>query len=73
MALLGLPPPEAVAIQPKRGKITDTVNVAFEDVTLPRLLLTTTVNTLPLSPLIVFGVVYDALTAPAISTPFFFH
>jgi hypothetical protein len=50
-----------------------TVKVALLLVTLPPLLLTTTENRLPLSAAVVAGVVYEALVAPVMFTPFFRH
>jgi hypothetical protein len=40
---------------------------------MPTALLTTQTNVAPLSLAVVDGVVYDALIAPEIATPFFFH
>ena len=42
-------------------------------VTVPRLLVTTTVNTALLSPMLVAGVVYMLEVAPLMSVSFFFH
>jgi hypothetical protein len=50
-----------------------TVSVASLLVTLPPLLLTTTLNLAPLSACVVGGVVYDELVAPAMCALFFFH
>jgi len=50
-----------------------TVNVALLLVTLPALLLTVTAKRAPSSAIVVGGVVYDALVAPAMFAPFFAH
>ena len=50
-----------------------TVKVAVPLVIDPAVLLTTTVNELPLSPVVVAGVVYVDPVAPEIFVPFFFH
>ena len=50
-----------------------TVNVALLLVTLPALLLTVTAKSAPLSSAVVGGVVHDALVAPVMLSPFFFH
>ena len=42
-------------------------------VTLPAALLTITAKSEPLSAAVVGGVVYDALVAPVMLTPFFIH
>jgi hypothetical protein len=42
-------------------------------VTLPARLLTATAKSAPLSPAVVGGVVYEALVAPVMFTPFFVH
>ena len=49
------------------------VRVALLLVTLPAELLTTTLNTAPLSALVVPTLVYDADVAPLIAVPFLFH
>jgi hypothetical protein len=50
-----------------------TVSVAALLVTLPKALLTVTVNSAPLSEADVAGVVYEAEVAPLMAVPFFFH
>ena len=50
-----------------------TVRVAAELVTLPMLLVTTTLNCEALSETIVAGVVYAGEIAPLIAEPFLFH
>ena len=50
-----------------------TVRLAVVLVTLPALLLTTTVNCAPLSELVVAGVVYVEDVAPEMAVPFLFH
>jgi hypothetical protein len=47
--------------------------VAVLLVALPALLVTTTVNSSPLSELVVAGVVYDEEIAPLMAVPFFRH
>ena len=56
-----------------RDVATFTVSVAALLVTLPVLLLTTTVNCAPLSDDVVAGVVYVEEVAPLIAVPFLFH
>ena len=48
-----------------------TVSIALLLVTLPAILPTTTAKSEPLSAAVVGGVVYDALVAPGMLTPFF--
>jgi hypothetical protein len=50
-----------------------TVRVALLLVTLPALFVTVTAKRLPSSASVVGGVVYDALVAPVMFTPFFVH
>jgi hypothetical protein len=50
-----------------------TVKIALLLVTLPARLLTITEKRAPLSLVVVGGVVYDALVAPVMFTPFFVH
>jgi hypothetical protein len=50
-----------------------TVKIALLLVTLPARLLTVKAKSAPLSPTVVGGVVYDALVAPVMFTPFFVH
>ena len=50
-----------------------TVSVALLLAVLPAVLVTAQRNVTPSSSRVVVGVVYDALVAPEMSTPFFFH
>lgn len=50
-----------------------TIKIALLLVTLPARLLTVTAKSAPLSPAVVGGVVYDALVASGMFTPFFVH